>query len=152
MPANLARGTPGRYGPPWRAHTWPQCRYCGHAGADCPETVCLACRTVQCRRPASGDCRVCLIGRLDGYWHPNPTCGYHRCDGRAVADAPRVGQVCADCLDRPTRRSAGITQTLAGVIADGLALLEQSNSPRWHRVPAYRRMVFYPYPGREASR
>jgi hypothetical protein len=117
----------GRYGVQYDRYDYmnSQCRYCGGAcpggaavGAH-PRTACMACGTPQCDRGRT--CLVCVAGWLRTTWNHSTTCGYKDCDGAAVADAPRVRQVCLGHLDRPTRRWRGQAVTLAEDIAARLA-------------------------------
>jgi len=57
-------------------------------------------------------CYAGLVRATDPVGRPL-LCGYARCGQPAVARAPRVGFVCAGHLDRPVRRQAGKTTTLA---------------------------------------
>jgi hypothetical protein len=120
----------GRWGVQARRYEYmnAQCRYCGsgctgpaNGVAAHPRAECLACGTPQCDQ---GSCIVCMAGyvgrppysvRADG-----GTCGYARCDGQAVAKAPRVGRVCLGHLTQAKSRG----QTLADDIASYVRLRE----------------------------
>jgi hypothetical protein len=125
------------------------CRWCGRAGSIGPHdgqmhrpAACLACGTVQCND--SSKCAACLYGWLPGWSRGGPVsadsrqCGYTGCAGDAVADAPRVGRVCAAHLDRP--RVNG--RPLAEVIADHRRQALAHTGQQWRRMvwrPAARR-------------
>lgn len=102
-----------------------QCRYCGNhcdgpAGSVTahPRAECLACGTPQCDKQR--DCLVCMAGFVGRPAYQRNTCGYAKCDGQAVARAPRVGQVCLADLGKPKSRG----QTLADGIANYVRLRE----------------------------
>lgn len=121
----------GRWGVQATRYTYmnAQCRYCGSgcsgpAGgvAAHPRAECLACGTPQC--DTTGSCLVCFAGyvarppfsvRAEG-----GICGYARCDGQAVARAPRVGRVCLADLAKAKSRGT----TLADDIANSVRLRE----------------------------
>jgi hypothetical protein len=111
----------------------PQCRYCGVFGRpghpDCFKGTCLACGTVQCAPPRGGDCLVCMIGFISQPPWNNATCGYTKCDGRAVARAPRVRTVCLADLSKAKSRG----QTLADQIADYVRLRERGGHS-WQKL------------------
>lgn len=130
-----------RYGVQARRYEYmnTQCRYCGHScsgrgpvGAH-SRVTCLACGTPQCDRD-SGKCLVCMVGWLrTSFWMARGTrsaCGYAGCEGQAVADAPRVRQVCLGCLARPKSRG----QTLADEIANYLRLRDRGGQGHWQRI------------------
>ncbi len=125
----------GRWGVQARRYEYmnAQCRYCGygcpgpeHGVTAHPRAQCLACGTPQC--DTTGSCLVCMAGyvarppfsvRAEG-----GTCGYAKCDGPAVAKAPRVGRVCLADLGKPAVIRGGNGRiTLADSI--GASLLQR---------------------------
>jgi hypothetical protein len=137
-PWQLALGpVDNRYGVQARQYDFMhrQCRYCGHAcgpGLAHPRTTCMACGTPQCATD-SGECLVCPAGWLRVPYGRSAFCGYAGCEGPAVAKAPRVGQVCLGCLDRPTRFWQGRSITLAADIARHLAQRDRSGEG-WQKI------------------
>lgn len=125
----------GRYGVQYTRYDYmnSQCRYCGHAcsggaavGAH-PRTACMACGTPQCDRGRT--CLVCVVGWLRPTWGRSTSCGYAGCDEPAIADAPRIRQVCAGHLYRPgTSRGRLATQ-----IADYLRLRDRGGHS-WQKI------------------
>lgn len=114
------------------AYIYDGCRACGTCygltGCErlCSVSTCAACGSVVCSGYGlgSGHCPVCLVGFLSGWSGNDHECGYAGCRERAVADAPRIGHVCAAHLARVKVR-VGIskearTVTLAERVAEAL--------------------------------
>ena len=97
------RDVPGRGG----------CRYClncGQGDVDCQLATCKACGTVQCLHAGCGGrCGVCLVGIVEGWSGADRPCGYKGCPNRAVAEAPRVRNVCAEHALRAGSSTRGKT-------------------------------------------
>ena len=95
------------------------CRYClnsGQGDVDCKPATCQACGSVQCLHAGSGGrCGVCLVGIVEGWSGWNRPCGYRGCSERAVAEAPRVRNVCAEHALK-ARTTFGAKVTLAEYI------------------------------------
>jgi hypothetical protein len=74
------------------------CRYCGRFGADCAIAVCDACGSPQCHGNGlgRGQCSICYVGLLPGWSGHDRPCSRKGCRQRAVAEAPRAGNVCAE--------------------------------------------------------
>ena len=135
----------GRYGVQAIRYTYmnAQCRYCGsgcsgpaNSVVAHPLALCLACGTPQCDKQR--ECLVCMAGfvgrppysvRAEG-----SSCGYAKCDGPAVAKAPRVGRVCLAHLSKPVIIRGGNGRiTLADTIA--AALLQRDRGGQgWQKI------------------
>lgn len=104
------------------------CPHCGslrYGGSACPTTTCKACGTVQCMSNggARGTCSICLLGILDGWSGHDRACGYKGCSERAVAEAPRIHNVCSQhalVAWYRTRRGDMPGETVAAFIASRL--------------------------------
>jgi hypothetical protein len=119
-----------RWGVRFTPYRWQQCRFCGRATSaarepDCRPGVCLACGSRQCNSN-QGRCVVCLVGIMPDWSGWRRECGYAGCHEQAVATAPRVRQVCADHLDRPTQLLTGKKVTTAEYIAQRIAVRDGS--------------------------
>jgi hypothetical protein len=129
-----------RYGVQARRYEYmsAQCRYCGSSCpgpangiAAHPKAACLACGTPQCG--SSGGCLVCMIGFVGGApWSSQrgyDRCGYSRCDGQAVAKAPRAGRACL--MHLMIAKSRG--QALADQIASCVRLRDRGGRS-WQKI------------------
>lgn len=126
----------------WTHNTAVACPWC-HRGSQGPHrlAVCLACSTPQCS--ANPSCVACLHGWLPGWsrgyqWDGDRNvvdrCGYKKCDQPAVADAARVGRVCAAHLDRAKENG----RPLADVIAENV---DHAINRTGGHLTAWRRLV-----------
>jgi hypothetical protein len=86
----------------------------------CRPGVCLACGSRQCNDQP--ECRVCLVGIMPDWSGWQRECGYAGCHEQAVARAPRIGQVCAQHLGRPTQLLGGKKTSTGQYIAQRLAV------------------------------
>lgn len=95
------------------------CRYClnsGQGDVDCRLATCKACRSLQCLHAGSGGrCGVCLVGIVEGWSGADRPCGYKGCPERAVAEAPRVRNVCTGHAPK-ARTTFGAKVTVAEYI------------------------------------
>src|SRR5262249_1985832 len=112
----------GQHSP--RNYPWPQCRFCGRAqNNDCPLATCQLCGSVVCHG-AGADCRVCHYGFIPGWSRGSALreCGRKHCTNEAVAEALRVGQVCAEhATVTKLRLAGGQTLTLTEYVAERIA-------------------------------
>jgi hypothetical protein len=110
------------------------CHFCGTCYADamtthaCDATTCKACGLRQCMGHGLGHgaCGICLVGILGGWGGAERACGYKGCAEPAIAEAPRVRNVCASHFERAYK------QTLETLRASALRDSAQYDDADYH--------------------
>lgn len=123
-----------------RIYSDSHCLLCGDNYGICkgehrahrPET-CEACGTPQCwtNGLAHGTCSVCGIGFLGCFAGSNQKCGYKGCQGKAIAEAPRIKRVCREHASRA--RSTAKNLTIAQYIDRRLSFSEPGSTAKGER-------------------